>query len=284
VKEIEQPHRSQFILYDVREDLAEQFRCVNRLDTSLISSKAIKSTDFRRYAGAVFRIRGKQDAGHVIATLWHKEHGYWRIISYDVDPEIDRSRAPNVGAQITASSVQYVAGDKAMTKSASDFLRQWLVRKDVDKAMTYVATECLACVKVYLDDDVRPPSTPQEARELLKQGMARAASAVGPVKNLDNAITAAEPHHQDIKLVKHADAEAFAIASIPESMGIAADCERRKPNGEPTFSQGAAEGYGKYYATGFSLGTGKTNPSVLWIVWANRNNAWKAVSYLLIEP
>jgi hypothetical protein len=150
--------------------------------------------------------------------------------------------------------------------------------------MTYVATECLACVKVYLDDDVRPPSTPQEARELLKQGMARAASAVGPVKNLDNAITAAEPHHQDIKLVKHADAEAFAIASIPESMGIAADCERRKPNGEPTFSQGAAEGYGKYYATGFSLGTGKTNPSVLWIVWANRNNAWKAVSYLLIEP
>ena len=285
LKLIEQPHASEFSLYEVREDLAEQFRCIHRLDTSLISPKAIKSKDFHKYVGAVFRISTKQDPGRVIATLWRKEDHYWRIISYDIDPEIDRSRAPNLGAPAAPDSpVQYSTGDKGMTKSASDFLRRWLVKKDIDKAMEYVDTECLACVKIYADEGVKAPSTPQETRELLKQGMARTASAVGPIQSLDKAIIAAEPHHQDIKLVKHADAEAFAIASIPESMGLASDCERRRPNGEPAFSEGAAGAYGKYYATGFSLGQGNTSPSVLWIVWASKNGAWKAVSYLLIEP
>jgi hypothetical protein len=284
VKPIEQPHSSQFLLYDVREDLAEEFRCINRLDPALISAKAMKSKAFGKYAGAVFRIRGKQDNGHVIATLWHREHEYWRLISYDVDPEIDRSQVPNVGAKAApASQAQYVAGDKSMTRTASDFLRQWLVRKDIDKAMEYVDSDCLGCVKFYVDDNVKPPSTSEEARELLKQGMAKTASIVG-AKSLDHSLSAAEPHHESLKLVKHSEAEAFAIVSIPESMGLAASCGRRKTNGDPDFSQGAAEGYGKYYATGFSVGKDKTNPTVLWIVWTNKNGAWKAVSYLLDEP
>ena len=94
VKVIQQPHHSTFVLYDVREDLAEEFKCVNRLDSSQVSPKALKSRSFGKYVGAVFTIKQKQQAGRMVATLWQKENDYWKLISYDVDPEIDRSRVP----------------------------------------------------------------------------------------------------------------------------------------------------------------------------------------------
>jgi len=51
---IDQPYKSQFALYDVREDLAERFNCANRLDPSQMSTKAAKSVAFGKYVGAIF--------------------------------------------------------------------------------------------------------------------------------------------------------------------------------------------------------------------------------------
>jgi hypothetical protein len=60
---------------------------------------------------------------------------------------------------------------------------------------------------------------------------------------LDGAIVAPEVHHQALKLVMHAEDAAFVIASIPESTGAAADCGRRRPDGDPDFSAAIATGY-----------------------------------------
>ena len=52
---------------------------------------------------------------------------------------------------------------------------------------------------------------------------ASVAAAVGDIKNLDDAIVAAQPHNEVVQLVKHGDAGAFVIASIPEYVGVAAE-------------------------------------------------------------
>ena len=163
-------------------------------------------------------------------------------------------------------------------------MREWLVRKNVEKALEYAAPECLACVTLYRADDVPAPSTREEARELLKKGMASAAQAIGSVRRLDGAIVAPEVHHQALKLVKHAEDAAFVVASIPESMGVAADCERRRPDGDPDFSAATATGYGTYYAAGFNFSNGNMDPATLWTVWRNVNGSWKVVSYALLSP
>ena len=86
----------------------------------------------------------------MVATLWQREGDYWKLISYDVDPEIDRSRVPNLRAALAADApLDYVQGDKDMVKAASNFMREWLVRKNIEKALEYVAPECLACVNLY---------------------------------------------------------------------------------------------------------------------------------------
>jgi hypothetical protein len=281
LKVIQQPHHGQFVLYDVREDLAEQFKCGNRLDASQRSEKAMRSKAFGRYAGAMFRLKSKEETGHVVATLWQKGGGYWRLVSYDVDPEIGESRVPNVGTPVaSAAPLQYVAGDKEMVKAASDFLTQWLLKKDIGKAASYIAPECLACVKLYADEDSKAPSTDEEARILLVAGLARAADATHNAKALEDVMVAAQPHHEDVRLVKHKDAKAFVVVAVPDSIGDATNCERRGPDGEPVFS-GPATSYGKYYVTGMSL---KTNAAVFWVVWRKVNDEWKIVSYVVINP
>ena len=286
LKVIQQPYHSTFVLYDVREDLAEEFKCVNRLDSSRVSSKALKSRSFGKYVGAMFAIKANQQtAARTVATLWQREGGYWKLISYDVDPEIDRSRVPDLRAAVAADApLEYVQGDKEMVKAASSFMREWLVRKNVEKALEYAAPESLACVTLYRADDVPAPSTPAAARDLLKTGMASAAAAIGSVRRLDGAIVAPEAHHQALKLVKHAEDAAFVIASIPESMGAAADCGRRRPDGDPDFSGATATGYGRYYAAGFNFSNGNMDPATLWTVWSSVNGSWKVVSYALLSP
>ena len=286
LKVIRQQHHSTFVLYDVREDLAEEFKCVNRLDSSQVSPKALKSRSFGKYVGAMFTIKLKQQtATRMVATLWQREGGYWKLISYELDPEIDRSRVPNLRAALAADApLEYVQGDGDMVKAASNFMREWLVRKNVDRALEYAAPECLACVALYRADDVPAPSTPEAARQLLKEGMASAAKAIGSVRRLDGAIVAPEVHHQALRLVKHAEDAAFVVASLPESMGVAADCERRRPDGDPDFSAATATGYGTYYAAGFNFSNGNMDPATLWTVWRNVNGSWKVVSYALLSP
>ena len=84
--------------------------------------------------------------------------------------------------------------------------------------------------------------------------------------------------------MKHGDDRAFVLVAIPEHVGDAARCDRRDSDGDPVFSSASATGYGKYYATGFSLNRGSQSPAVCWIVWNKVNGAWKAMSYVLLTP
>ena len=99
-KLVQHPYQGQFTLYDVREDAAEQFSCVNRLDPTQASPKAAASKSFGKYYGAVFRV-GKKDRTEAttLATLWMRDaKNYWRLISYDLDPVWDEYRVPNTAA------------------------------------------------------------------------------------------------------------------------------------------------------------------------------------------
>jgi hypothetical protein len=91
--------------------------------------------------------------------------------------------------------------------------------------------------------------------------------------------------HEDIKLVKHGNSKAFALASIPDYMGSALDCSSRAV-GEPVGFKASAAGktYGKYYAMGLRLVKAGEDSGVLWAVWAQEDGGWKVVSYTVLTP
>ena len=56
-REMPQPHREAFVMYDVREDLAESFDCDNKLHPEQADPAKAQSTRFGEYVGAVFQVK-----------------------------------------------------------------------------------------------------------------------------------------------------------------------------------------------------------------------------------
>ena len=287
-KLVQHPYQGQFALYDVREDAAEQFSCVNRLDATQTSPKAAASKSFGKYYGAVFRI-GKKDGAEAttLATLWMREaKNFWRLISYDVDPVWDEYRVPNTATTAPPPApTEYTTAPADLIGGATKFLTAWLVKQDLDEASRYLSAKCAECLKLNRASDQPEPKTAADAQAELKKAMQSVLDTTGMVKALEEAIVAPLPNHEDIKLVKHARSKAFALASIPDYMGDALDCAARTPGEPVSFKPSAgAKNYGKYYVMGFRLAKTGEDSGVLWAVWAQEGSAWKLTAYTVLTP
>ena len=285
-KVVPHPYQGQFALYDVREDAAEQFKCGNRRDASLISPKAAASKKFGKYYGAVFRLGRKDDADQILATLWAREGNSWKLISYDVDPVWDEYREPNTAAAPPAGApIVYVKAPAELAGASTKFLETWFVKRNVDSAFDYISAEAIDCVKINTSADQPPPKSPEDARALLKNAMQNVIEITGTVNRLDKATVTPEPNHADIKMVRHDNSKAFALVSIPDYMASALDCKARTV-GEPVSFNAPTEekSWGKYYAMGLRLAKVGEDSGVLWAVWSKEGPAWKIVAYTVLAP
>jgi hypothetical protein len=289
-KVIPQPNESEFILYDVREDLVEQMKCANQLDPSLISAKAAQSKAFGKYVGAVFKLKAPGEEGKTIAAIWAKQENYWKLISYDVDPKFEPYHAPDATAAVAAAAIAvppitYAAGDKDLTQAATDFHNEWFVQGKAPEAFQYLSSRAYACVNLYREENTPAPKSPAEAGQLVQTGMKATATFVGNVKKLEDAIVAPVVSHPDVQLVKHPNSKAFVLASVPDHMAAAADCQGREAGKEIYFEKPSTGNvYGNFYATGFRLSKPGGEAGVLWALWTKENGQWKVVSYFLITP
>jgi hypothetical protein len=287
-KLLEQPYRGQFALYDVREDAAELFKCVNRLDATQISSKAAASKAFGKYYGAVFRL-GRRDGAEqtTLATLWAREGKSWKLISYDVDPVWEEYRSPDTATAAPAGApTVYAAAPAKLVGTTTRFLETWLVKQDVDEALGYMSTLCTDCVKLTLSANQPPPGTAEDARTQLKKAMQNVIETTGKMKRLNEVIVAPKPNHADLKLVKHTNSRAFALVSIPDYMARALDCKSRTLGEPVSFNPPAGEkNWGRYYAVGLRLAKTGVDSGVLWTVWAQEGGEdWKMIAYTVLEP
>jgi hypothetical protein len=286
-KLVKQPYERQFALYDVREDAAEQFKCANRVDATRISSKAAASTGFGKYYGAVFRLGGKGGFEETtLATLWSRESKRWQLISYDVDPVWDKYRAPDTAkAPPAAVAVEYATAPIQLVEAATTFLEAWFVRRNLDETSAYLSPKCADCVKLNLPADEPQPLTAEDAQTELKRALQRVMERAGIVTRLKEAIVAAPPNHEDIKLVKHRNSNQFALASIPDYMAGALGCSSRTVGEPVTFYDSSGDkSYGTYYAMGLRLAKAGEDSGVLWAVWTQEGGAWRITAYTLLYP
>ena len=287
LREIEQPYKSHFFLYEVREDLAEHFNCANRLDPSQMSTKASKSMAFGKYVGAVFYLKTPQGVrGATIATLWAKQNEYWKLISYVTDLERDSNPANAIAPVVEAPALATDPGDKQLIAASRDFYQKWFIRRRINEAFQYLSPRAYSCMNLYRSDEIPEPASPAEAGQLILQGMERVANFAGSVRRLEDAITAAKPSHPDLKLVQHTNSAAFVMVAVPDSMAQQEDCSKMKP-GENSIAATptvASKSYGQYYATGLQLTKAVEEPSVLWTIWGRDRDQWRIIAYHVLTP
>jgi hypothetical protein len=284
---VKQPYDREFALYDVREDAAEQFLCANRVDASRISAKAAASKAFGKYYGAVFRLSRRAGSdGTTLATLWSRESKRWQLISYDVDPIWGEYRVPDTAkAPPPPAPIAYTEAPPEVVEAATKFLDAWFVKRDLEEASRYLSPKCADCLKLNADADEKLPGTTGDSQAELKRALHRVTVTTGIVKRLDRAILAPQLSHEDIRLVKHRNGNAFALASIPDYMARALDCSSRTAGEPVSFNAPAGEKtYGRNYAMALRLAKAGQDSGVLVCLWAQESGAWKITAYIVLTP
>jgi len=287
LRAIAQPYQAEFSMYDVREDLAAQLDCEYRLHPEQADLKKAASTDFGDYIGAVFRMKTPSILGETVATLWAQDKGAWTLLAYDAEPEWGAGASPeSQPAQPVASeeALPVVNGDPGMKKAVKDFLEAWYLRKDAAAAFRYLSPRCFPCYNVYRPENEPQANSTEEAGNLIRERMKLLGDWAGTGNSLADLLVAAEPHHPDLKMVKHDQAGAFSIISLPDSMAAAIDCAQLAHGEIPKLNLSGAKRYGTYYASSIRLKRAGDEAAVLWTLWAKSGREWKVVSYLVVTP
>ncbi len=283
---VQHAFEKEFSLYELREDLAAQLDCETRLRPEQADLTSARSTRFGGYAGATFRLQSGTLRGDTVATVWAKEDGAWRLVSYESGSEAARGTGLAAPAPMEekATPPAVVKGDAAMIRAVTAFFEDLIVRKDTRAAMARIGAGCLPCYNVYRSDAAPQAGTPADARKLLAERMQLLAEWAGEAKSVGEVLVAAEPHHGALKLVRHKQQAAFAIVSIPDSMGSAAECGQLKRGETPKLSAPGGSGYGRYYAASLRFRKAGAEGAVLWTLWKKEAGEWRISSYLVMTP
>ena len=86
LKVVTQPYHSRFVIYSVPDDVAAAFDCESR-QTPGDARKARR--EYGKYFGATFYIDVPGGKDHSLALLWAQQAGYWKIVSWQAEPEGD---------------------------------------------------------------------------------------------------------------------------------------------------------------------------------------------------
>ena len=283
-KEVPQPNRDAFVMYDLRDDLAESLDCENRLHPERADPDQARSTSFGHYVGAVFRLKAGGVVGDAVATLWSEERGVWKLVAFAAEPEFTPSALPHTPPAAAATPLPVIDGDPELLRAAAGFFNTWFIEKDPAAAFRQFSQASYTCYNAFHSEGAPAAATRAEAGRLLLAGMTRASEWVGTATRLDDLVTGTEPHHPDLRLVKHAAAAAFTVVAIPDSMGAAAECDRLKPGVVPRVNRDGPETYGRFYAASVRFKRAGADGAVLWTVWGRDGRDWRIVSYLVIVP
>ena len=286
-KVIAQPHHAQFVMYNVREDLAEEFDCSNQLAAQQGEPVPRGGTVFGRYVGASFRLRAGDSTGQTILTLWARQSDSWSMTAYRIQPDADRAAVPNTmpaTLPVPDTPRPTVAGEPELNRTARAFMDAWFVRRDVSATFAYLSPKCYPCYNLSRAEG-RPEATSNaEVATFLREGIERVSVSVGAARRLDDVVMAVEAHHPDLRLVAHPDSRAFTLVAVPDYMGTQADCSRFARKEQLHFEPGAAPTFGNYYALAFQVKQASEGAAVLWALWAREDGAWKITWFSVETP
>jgi hypothetical protein len=81
---VKQPFAGDFTIVEAPDGFAEYFRCESRSREKQLQALSEETPRYGTYYGAVFRFKSAAIRGGVLALLWTKQSGVWRIIAWEV--------------------------------------------------------------------------------------------------------------------------------------------------------------------------------------------------------
>ena len=275
LRAVSHPQQSQFMLYDVPDDLAVRFDCASRLTPGAPTKRP---RAYGQHVGSTFRIAG---AGKdtAIALLWAREDGYWKIVSWHVAPKPDDTPVPPAPPE---PKVVRIKADLTLVQAAKNFVDTWLVRRDYDAAVQFLSPRSYACYDLVRGPDAPASTSPDDAARKIRASLERVGQWVGAWRNLEAIIEAAEPLHASIRVMDQPHASTFSLTSFPDALSDAVECEARARGAVPPDPLPLE--YGEAFGMTFRFRTQGGDTPVLRLLWRKEGSAWRVTSYDVEMP
>jgi len=289
LKLIDQPHNAEFEMFETPEDIAFDFECANRNDLPETGQTKKPKRKYGKYYGASLRLKTSETKGAMLLLLWTEESDYWKIVSWNVEPDkISGKNVPNtVNAQAGAEiKLDRITGDPGLIATVQGFFDEWFVKQNFDRAVGYFSSQCLPCLNLYIGQGENIARNWSEGRNMLMDGMKKVSNAVGRKSNFDEAIKSITPVHPLLKLVSHSQEEAFALVGAPNEIASSFECTnqiRDQGQGVKVARKvGRPAVYGNYYGAIFELRVG--TPASVGFLWGREKGQWKIIAFSVDLP
>ncbi len=277
---VRQPHHAQFVIFEAPDDLAYDFDCGNRLRPEDAGKRPPRR--YGKYYAAVFRVHAPDRVGETLLTLWTREKGYWRLVSFELEPGGSRlsfGKRPQEEPSAAAPPREAVAAPAGFLKANHDHLESWLVRRDVKKAIRYFSPAAAACYELLRSPEDPEAKNAREALDYTAAAMAKLVSYLAPAERLEDVIIGVEFYHPELRPVRNPHPDAYALAAVPDHLGEGLRCARRASGEEFSEDPAARPRYGRYYATSFRLRNIPGQPAVFRALWTTQEGKWRIVAY-----
>lgn len=289
LKIVKQQFGNIFTVYSVPDGVAPEFECDDQRALRDFENARVtgKQNKYSSYYASVLRLKPAHGPGQLITLLWSKEGAYWKIISWDMEPEDAKPQdIPDTRkAATTPEPEERTTGDAAFLRASNDFLHTWLVKRDYTAAAGYLAANSYACA-----DPSQPAqqlsATLAQANSQLRDAMSTISSHLEPTQHINEVIEPADPDHPGLKLVDHPEQNAYTVVAVPDTMASLFLCEKesRSHPYKPVDWEAQSLSYGKYYELLFEVRVPGEHPASLSFLWTKDQGQWKIVSYEMISP
>jgi len=188
-----------------------------------------------------------------------------------------------VAPAATEIKIEPVKGDPGMIAAAREFFDEWFVQQNFEKAVGYFSEQCYACVNLYGDQQKEKVRNWPEGRRRILDGMKSISGIIGRKSDVAEAIRSITPVHPALKLVAHPQERAYALASVPDELAKAFECQSQVKRVNVAQKLGGPAVYGNYYGAIFEMNV-PGNPAALRLLWGREKDQWKIMAYSVEVP
>jgi hypothetical protein len=241
---------------------------------------------YSRYYASVFRLEQPHEAGQIVTILWTKEGSYWKVVSWDAEPEDAKpGPAPDTrNSQTAEAPEEHTKADPALLQASHDFLREWLIKRNYVSATSYFSPKSYSCIDATVSSDQPKPSTTPQYLNYMQVAMQTVAQDLERVQHLPDVIEPAATDHPGLKLVSHKGENAYTVVAVPDALAPAMMCQQESEEHPYEPSEAQELKYGDYYGVLFIVRTPGEHPAALSFLWAKDNGQWKIVAYQMVSP
>ena len=162
--------------------------------------------------------------------------------------------------------------------AVQEFLTDWIVRRNYEEAIAFLAPEAFRCVADSVE--ASPSSSPAQLRRAGLKLLEESAKSWGRQQNLTNAMNPVMPWSSAMRIVQHPFSQDFTVLEAPTEVGVQYECGATPPR---KFVPTTTPQFGTYYGALLQVVREGQPGGTLVLVWRRVDNEWRLVAYRTVD-